>query len=910
MKNRHTIRYALFTILFIFIFTIIMLSGVAKVSASMVVNTYTDDFSVTSHYAENLNVCSCENHIEDVTVTNTGNFMTSYKVSLLAEQEWYSLSKKSFSLSPGESASFVVYAQPPCGTIGSYSFSVKILSSYGREKILTKNLDVRKCQNLFLTVKREKNESNLCQSNIYNVKIKNVAEFADTYTLDLGSFNDYATYSGKGAKETYLLPDEERTFNISITPPCSLYGDITIPFTISSKKNKVSQEVDEHLKIENQFDHKISVGTSEKICSRLPSTYTFSVKNLINVSNDYDVMVTGAGFMSYDEKSIHLDGLEAKNITLHFDPKKGSEGEYNIKVRVVSKLGDIKKERTFKLNVQDCFLFHVAFVNLPKDKDTACCGEKSYNLNIRNDGDSEEVYNLNIEGPSWLHPEETSIRLKPSENRNVKLIADIPCADISNDFVITASLVRHPEISESTSLHIDGQTQQTCHAVGTGTSEVTLDEEKSFIPFIVSEDGIAGGTFDVTLKGELFNGTTESAITLEPGEEKVLHLQTKDNITDYFDGKYDNSVTLTERDQKLTYTLPFWVNFHHVSWLTTTWRRVINFNYGNIPLCFWSALLLVLVIIAMIILLIIFRRRSWEVSTMNIFVVRTIIVALLLAVLLTVALIPMPNRVALYQQKINDSSGLIFQWHENEAFHIDLSKYFKDPDLDALTFSASQPAHIAVSFDGAVATLVPECNWAGNDKIVFTASDGEAVTDSPILGLIVLQRHHLNLFQWFERYCIQTILILFALLLVLLLLGTLLFKQRTRRASLGKRGEGADRRVIHTVVTKSGLVRPLKQSSKSVKRSRSSNGVKSSRVSSIKKNNRSRDALFVAFSEEHELRYILNHFKKRSTKSNIKKLITAGRYFKRNKQYKPHNRKNFYRYIKEKRILRRLDNKH
>ncbi len=813
----------------------------ATASAEMIVNKYTNDFAVSSPYSLDVKACSCENRADPITITNTGQFPSTYSMQVDSDQSsWYQLSKTELTLNPGESDTFMVYAQPGCEATGSYSYSVVIASSYGRQRVLTRNLDVSKCQNVYLTVTGGANETNLCTPITYHLDLKNVAEFADTYHLDLGSFNDYANYTGGGA-DTFLEPDQEKLMNVTITPPCSLYGDVTIPFTVSSAKNQVTEQRTESVAIRNQFDHEIVASTKLEVCSRLPTQEQVGVKNLIDVPNTFDVMLNGPSFVNYDPKQLSIGGDGQKNVTLTIFPKSGDEGTYNLKIAVDSQLGDIRKTRDVQLDVVDCYAYTAGFVDQPQAADgsytdTACCGDKAYTLNVRNAGSTEETYNILVDGPAWFVPEETTIDLKPSENRNVKIDAQLPCTDSSYEIPVTVVLNSHKSINESVVFKVDSETQQTCHAVALETQKVAIDEEATTVPLIVKSTGIEGGVYDVALSGELYNGTLEQSFTMAPGEEKVLHLSTKANLTDYFDGRYLGGVTLTYRELNLTYNGPFWTQFSHLSWLTTAWRAIAHYDYGSLPPCLWASIALLIVALAAIVLLVLAllgkgaRRRTETFSELTLNVTRGVLVLLLIVALLAVALTPLPEKATLYQQPVNDTSGLVLQWYENQQFHVDLGRYFSDPDMDSLTFVATQPAHIAVDITGHEATLTPDHNWAGNDRIVFTASDGRGgVTDSPFLGLVVLQRKDLTFLQWLDRYCAQVNLWLLVVALVALLLIAFLRLTPRKRAPLPygeviepprKPGRKAARRtalrggVVRTVVTKDGAVRRLGEPAK------------------------------------------------------------------------------------------------
>jgi len=938
------------------------LSGAA--SADLIVNKYTNDFAVESPYANQVKLCACENRADMVSVINTGNFLSSYHVSILAdEQDWYEPSITDFELAPGERQDVLVYARPGCGTTGIYTYTIKIASSYDRERLITRTLDVKQCQNVFLTVDGGTNESNLCQPLTYELELKNVAEFADTFTLDFGSFNDYADLE---KRDYYLVPDQSEHLNVTITPPCGLFGQVEIPFTISSKKNKVTEQKTATVFIENQFDHEIELETQAEFCSRVPEEYTFTVRNLVDIPNEFDVSVNGPSFISQDKTHLKLKGMEAENVTLALTPKKGQEGTYNLKVKVKSDLGDIQKTRDIHFDVFDCFAYELGYVDLPRAEDgaftdQACCGEKTYELNIRNSGQTEETYNIDVQGPSWFAPEERTIRLKPSENRNVKFTAQLPCTDDTYEIPVTVWLTRYPAITETAVFRVESETQRTCHAVEAMIDTVSIDEEDGVVPVIVRNTGIAGGTYSVGLDAGLYNGTHEEKLSLSPGEEAVLHLATKTNLSDYFDGKYVGTITFTHDALNISYNKPFWTRFQHVSPLVQAWRVVIHYDYGGLGPCFWSAAILAVLVVLSVIWLLVLLASATQYRFLTegwLNALRTLAVIAILIIGVAFLTTPLPAKSQLFEEPLEDNSGLVLQWYENERFTINLNDYFTDPDSDWLEYTATQPANVAIVIDGSEATFIPDHNWAGEDRVVFTASDQKGgLEDSPVLALKVLQRKELSFVQWVNRYCFHLTLGLVLLILIALLLISLLCLAPKRKVPYGqvieppKRPKGG---AVHTRVTRQGEIRrvdqvkpgatftavdqdgtamtlgvaeklvwpkakttTIKKKTRTVKKKQKSakkSAKTGKKVTPAAKRtaraslSRALDRALVS-QEPHELRQVLKTHGKKGNARNIAILRDALKQFKASRGFKPKNRKNFYRFLKKRNWLRRLHNR-
>jgi hypothetical protein len=912
---------------FLMLLIILVLASTA-VQATMVVNKFTNDFSVSSPYTDQVKICSCESRAETFTVENTGNFHATYHVDVLSEEaDWYQLQLQDFTLAPGESRDILLYAHAPCGVVGEYFYSVRFVSSFGRERIITRDFEIKKCQNAFLTINNEHNASNVGQPITYQLHVKNVAEFADTFTIDLGAFDENAVFE-HGDNTFYLQPNEEKWVNVTITPPPSVYGAIEFIFTISSEKNGVTEQKHTSIFIENLFDHEIVIETQAEYCSRVANELTFTVKNMIDIPNEYDVIITGPGFMNYDTKELSLDAYEEKDVTITLDPKKGQEGTYNIKIRINSKLGDIRKERSIDVDVFDCYAFDLGFVEQDQDETGAyvekdCCGSHEYTFNIRNSGQTEETYNIIADAPVWFAVEETTIRLKPSENRNVKFRAQLPCTDETYEFPVTVQLTNRPEITETVLFTVESLTQRSCYAVEARPDTVNIDEEDSIVPFIISHAGIEAGVYDVTIDGELYTGSVEERITLEPGEEAVLHAETTGNLTDYFDGRYLGTLELTLVNEGISYREGFWTKFSHISPVTQFVRKVLRYNYGAIPSCIWMIFILavILLITAIIFIRMLVKKLVRKPFTIvGTSIVRTILVVLAVAVLIALLATPFPAKASLYEETAEDDDGIVFEWYENEVYNVKLSDYFDDPDADWLEYIATQPNNIAVEIEGSKARLIPEHNWAGEELIVFTANDQRGgLADSPIITLRVLQRKELTVGQWLLRYCVHlNLLLLFLILLLLAILSFACLRSREQRHEELLPPKNPKGRSVYTVVNNKGQVEKLggpivtvasitppekKVVKKRVKKATAKKMTAAQKAALSKALDRA-----LVSSEPHELKQVLRTHKKRETQENIAILRRALKNFKRNSHYRPNNRETFYRYLVEKKVLAKLEN--
>ncbi len=69
---------------------------------------------------------------------------------------------------------------------------------------------------------------------------------------------------------------------------------------------------------------------------------------------------------------------------------------------------------------------------------------------------------------------------------------------------------------------------------------------------------------------------------------------------------------------------------------------------------------------------------------------------------------------------------------------IDLSSYFADPDGDQLSFSVTGNINVVLDINGDLVSITPNNNFAGQERIVFTASDGfENVSSNEFLLKVI-----------------------------------------------------------------------------------------------------------------------------------------------------------------------------
>lgn len=158
------------------------------------------------------------------------------------------------------------------------------------------------------------------------------------------------------------------------------------------------------------------------------------------------------------------------------------------------------------------------------------------------------------------------------------------------------------------------------------------------------------------------------------------------------------------------------------------------------------------------------RAHAWG---KNIGIAAFIIIAVVALVSL-VALLPSPTPTVGIPAQV---------WKQDTQHTLDLGTYFKDPDNDPLTFSATRTEHIDISIVGSKAVLTPDFGWSGTERTVFIADDGKGgIVKSNLVQLVVEPP---VIPKTWKRYAgpILTIAII-----ILVVLGAFFFRKRIKKA--------------------------------------------------------------------------------------------------------------------------------
>lgn len=763
---------------------LLLLLAAGSAHAELVINKYTNDFAISSPYNEQLKLCSCQTQVDRIIVENTGNFYADFHVEVQAGfPGQLRIVPEDFQLAPKHLREVLVYIDGTCGMAGTFDYDVTVTNSFGRTERIHRTIRIDPCQTTALDVTPEALTVGLCQPATYEVTVENVGTYPDDYGLSFGPYDSVAQVRERFMR---LEPGERLTQNVTFRFPCTEFGERSIPFTARSHSGD-GAAAERTLTITNDYAFALGVPTSVEACAQTSTHVPVTISNDASVPDEIVLDIDAPGFVSVvgGERAVQLPAAGNASIALAIAPGRNDIGQHPITITARDTLGGVTHTRTATLSVANCYSV-AAEVRIDPvtaaQSLSACCGTRTLYANIRNTGDREQVFQVMLDGPSIFTLEETTVRLQPNQNVNIPIRADLPCTDEEYAFSVLAWPAGQPQVNSSASFAVNSATQRTCHQVQIDEDELVMRETHGVLPVIVKHTGIEGGNYSIALNSTILR-VLEGHVALEPGEQKTIHLVPIVNLTEAEKGRYIVHPAFTlVMPQELEYIESVGVELRGKGLWASLRDWLAGLPWEIVGACGWIILVLLLLLIAAIVMLLA-MYGGWapfgEMPRSTLAAVRTVLLALMLLLLVSMAFLRFPGEELRYERVAQGTNATVIEMYQNTEATIDLDRYFDDPDMDDLTYVSTQPQNINVEIRDSMMTLRPEHNFAGENTMVITASDAKGgLADSPVFLIRVIPQRQLGFFGWLNVWCGFIIVLLLIAILGTLFLMTLTVRER------------------------------------------------------------------------------------------------------------------------------------
>jgi len=365
-----------------------------------------------------------------------------------------------------------------------------------------------------------------------------------------GSGSYTVNVAGSAASWTTTVPSGFSTTNQKIvytyiTPPSNtLPGTYTLEITISdgisTKKSSLQVNVLDCFKVN------VKEVASQAVCPGQNAKFDFTIQNTGKFQEAYSLSTTGsaASWAVLSQDRIDLDPSKEKTIFAYVAVPQEARGSHEFTLTSKGTTGTVSSS-TAKINVQGCFDYNAA---VDKEFQSICDHSTLIvPVAISNRGTIENTYNLELNGPSWIVLDKTSLALKAGQTGSVNLIAS-PDYDVTGDYDISVTIVDaqgkqgliqplkiNVKDCHSTSVIIKQEEADVCAAL---TKTFNID---------VANSGEQKDSFDVSLVGPSWISLNKGSLVLDKGEKEILTLTASPSINEK--GEHDITILVESSDK-------------------------------------------------------------------------------------------------------------------------------------------------------------------------------------------------------------------------------------------------------------------------------------------------------------------------------------------------------------------------
>ncbi len=274
-----------------------------------------------------LNTFQCSTFESTITVKNTGSAASTYYFDVDGTAaDWHILSPSSFTLGPGQQMAVQSILDVPCEADGDYWLDTYIYTAFGTEKLIQQDIFVQQAQNLdaFATVFEQVIKPG--ETAFYNVTIINPAGFTETYTLSLDQFSD-----DTDLPELTLPGKSSESILIELSPADhTKTGVFDLTLSIETEKTHLIADLGLELEIENHGIASIAPTVNRIRTNFSDNQVELPITNTGDADVRYLLSVQGPEWLSVSPRSLAVEAGKTENFKLLMNPASAVKGTYAV----------------------------------------------------------------------------------------------------------------------------------------------------------------------------------------------------------------------------------------------------------------------------------------------------------------------------------------------------------------------------------------------------------------------------------------------------------------------------------------------------------------------------------------------------------------------------------------------------
>lgn len=766
----------------------------------LVTNT---DFAATVS-SQNINICQCDSSSSYLTITNVGTLASRYSISI--DEDYVSLSQNTVTLLPGESARVNIFYQASCSALFSDNVKIKITSINGVTGEIDQKINFINCQNLAVAFEDKEIELNPCETETFKLRIKNLGNFNEVYKISIEEpMNKYVTLN---YNQVSIEKNSFADIDLFFAPTCDMYGELPINAVVEAVNNGKISLITKNTTINQNYIFNTTLEENELfVCEGEEYETTLFLENYNNFENEFNFKIDAPKFVQFKFPEIENKGMASSlilskesqtSIPIIINASKEKEGDYEIKIETTSKFGDVTKNITIPVHVQNCYDLSID-ANTKKLK---MCGKDSLNhtITITNKGVKETPFSLNYIGPNFAEFNESVLTIGPQTSLDVDLIMD-DVRDINEKYPLTIELYRQGNLVDSTKFSTDITTAQDCYKIILKDAYVGILETEDSFEVQVQNKGLRYGKYLVELTSTpdylsldddvlTLGSTAKDELTFNINRTELRNNAQQYNNNSIIGITAKPTIIFTHIDSNTRYYQSFLFEVRDYPF----YQKAFEYIY-SLSTCLLIFLTLVLATLICGIILLVKGLRKNKVR-MNFSFTKILAIVFLVLIIIAGVFVFNNNEIP-FNLPLKSDSQLNLHMYENTQKTVDIEPYFIDEDENIILYGAifdTNNSNFTYIFNNSNLTLLPKLNWFGNETFSVSATDDylETAKSEPITINVKKVKTYNSFEELFSAYCPflnWIMLILFLLSLVLCLSYRKMTKKELQKEERDKKRE-------------------------------------------------------------------------------------------------------------------------
>ena len=268
-----------------------------------------------------------------------------------------------------------------------------------------------------------------------------------------------------------------------------------------------------------------STDLSASTCPSNTGLFVAQVTNTGTSSSSYTLALTGSasGWASVAPAGLSLGPAQAQDIYIYVTPSTNAQaGIYSLRLTVAS--GGSSNNLDFEYEVESC---HDISLTSQANELAVCSGTPAtYVLNLRNDGQWEDTYDLVASGDasSWATVSQNSVSLDPGEDQQLAVTVIPPRSEVGVYSLALAATSRTAGTVTAQSLAVVSNSCYDYDMVASESYVSFCDNSEAKVPITITNSGSESNSYALDLDGTAWSVLDRDSISISAGSSGTFNL--------------------------------------------------------------------------------------------------------------------------------------------------------------------------------------------------------------------------------------------------------------------------------------------------------------------------------------------------------------------------------------------------